>query len=899
MTKKPSKGRLFLIDGNSFCYRAFYAIQGLTNSKGEPTNAIYGFVTMMRKLVSDHKPEHIAICFDPKGKTFRHEQYQDYKAHRKPMPDELVSQVEPIKEFCRLSRFAIYEKPGFEADDVIGTIAVAAKKMGMETFIVTGDKDAFQLVDDRIKVLQPHKDNLIYDIEGVKKKYGGLGPEKIVEILALMGDASDNIPGVPGVGEKTALKLMRRFGSVENLLKNLEEISSEKIRSSIKENEQDLRLSLTLAAIDTSVPVEIDWESLKLGEPDEAGLTEFFRRYEFRGLLKQTAPVGEEDKSKRDYRTVTDMTGLEELAGKLRKADAFSFDTETTSSNPMKAGLVGMSFAIEPFTAFYVPVSCPEHPGPGILRGDVLELLKPVLENSKIGKYGQNIKYDVIVMARHGVRLRGVIFDTMIANYLIDPIKRNHNLDDLSLEHLGVKKIAIENLVGEGKNRISMAEVPLAKISEYACEDADCVFRLVPVLKKKLKAADLNDLYERVELPLANVLAKMEMNGVALDTGFLKELSVKVSGEIEELVKKIHSEAGEEFNLDSPKQLAEILFVKQKLPATKKTKTGYSTDAGVLEKLALSYELPRKVLEYRERAKLKSTYLDALPEMTNPFTGCVHTSYHQTTTDTGRLSSSEPNLQNIPVKTDAGRLVRRAFIPRKRDGRPGRIVSADYSQIELRILAHFCRDPNLVRAFEEDRDVHAFTATLLYGVKESEVTRSMRTVAKTINFSVLYGKTSFGLSQDLNISIREADDFIRNYFERYSAVKNFLEAQKEKAKKEGCLTTILGRKAYFPNIRSSNVALRNYAERAAINAPLQGSAADLIKLAMLRIQERLEKEKDGCLMIMQVHDELVFDSPADEAEKLGRMVKKEMEDAYSLKVPLKADVSTGMSWYKD
>jgi len=402
-----------------------------------------------------------------------------------------------------------------------------------------------------------------------------------------------------------------------------------------------------------------------------------------------------------------------------------------------------------------------------------------------------------------------------------------------------------------------------------------------------------------VELPLANVLAKMEMNGVALDTGFLKELSVKVSGEIEELVKKIHSEAGEEFNLDSPKQLAEILFVKQKLPATKKTKTGYSTDAGVLEKLALSYELPRKVLEYRERAKLKSTYLDALPEMTNPFTGCVHTSYHQTTTDTGRLSSSEPNLQNIPVKTDAGRLVRRAFIPRKRDGRPGRIVSADYSQIELRILAHFCRDPNLVRAFEEDRDVHAFTATLLYGVKESEVTRSMRTVAKTINFSVLYGKTSFGLSQDLNISIREADDFIRNYFERYSAVKNFLEAQKEKAKKEGCLTTILGRKAYFPNIRSSNVALRNYAERAAINAPLQGSAADLIKLAMLRIQERLEKEKDGCLMIMQVHDELVFDSPADEAEKLGRMVKKEMEDAYSLKVPLKADVSTGMSWYKD
>ncbi|OQA40658.1 MAG: DNA polymerase I [Candidatus Omnitrophica bacterium ADurb.Bin314] len=896
MTKKVPQGRLFLIDGNSFCYRAFYAIQGLTNSRGEPTNAIYGFVTMMRKLVEDQRPEFIAVCFDPKGKTFRHERYRDYKAHRKPMPPELVSQIEPIKEFCRISRLAMFEKQGFEADDVIGTLAVRAERQGLEVFIVTGDKDAFQLVNEKVRILQPHKDNLVYDIDGVKRKYDGLGPDKIVEVLALMGDASDNIPGVPGIGEKTAIKLMQRFGSVEGILKNLGEISSEKVRSSLKENEADLRLSLSLATIDTDVEMAIDWGTLRFQAPDDAALLEFFKRYEFRGLMKQFSAVSEEDKSKRDYRVITDPALLKKLAEKLKQSGEFSFDTETTSTDPMRAHLVGMSFAIEPHRAFYVPTASKEHPGPGLPLAEVLRGLKLVLEDAKIGKCGQNIKYDAMVMARHGIELRGVRFDTMIASYLIDPIKRNHNLDDISLEHLNVKKIPVETLIGKGKTRISMAEVPLEKITEYACEDADCVLRLAPVLKRKLAELDLAGLYEKVELPLAGILGKMETNGVALDTVLLGQLSRKTGEEIDGLLQKIHAEAGEEFNVDSPKQLAEILFVKKKIPSMKKTKTGYSTDASVLEKLALSHELPRLVLEYRERAKLRSTYLDALPEMVNPETGCVHTSYHQTTTDTGRLSSSEPNLQNIPVKTEAGRLIRKAFVSRRKTGK---ILSADYSQIELRILAHFCEEPNLVKAFEEDRDIHAFTATLLYDVREKDVTREMRNVAKTINFSVLYGKTSFGLSQDLQISIQEADAFIRNYFGRYAKVRDFLESQKEQARKAGYLTTILGRRSYFPNLRSSNVALRNYAERAAINAPLQGSAADLIKLAMIRVQGLLESEKSEALMIMQVHDELVFDVPAAGVEALGRMVKKEMEGAYALKVPLKADVAAGDSWYKN
>lgn len=894
--KNPQGEKLFLIDGNSFCYRAFYAIPALTNSRGEATNAIYGFVAMLRKLMEEQKPEHLAVCFDRKEPTFRHEKYKDYKAHRKPMPPELVAQIEPIKEFCRLSRMPVFEKAGYEADDLIGTLAVFGKKEGHQIFIVTGDKDAFQLVDARTKIFQPHKDNLVYDTEKVKERFSGLGPEKIVDILALMGDASDNIPGVPGIGEKTAIKLIQEFGSVEGLIQNLENLSSEKQRQNIKENLEDLKMSRELATIDTKVPITIDWDALRVVEPDQAALTEYFKRYEFRGFLKASAPQGEKEEAKRRYQIVQTKTELKQFLGKIKKEKKISFDTETTSSDPILAELVGMSFSWEPFVAYYVPVASPAHEGPGLPIKEVLATLKTVLEDEKMQKYGQNIKYDQILMMRNGVQLGGVSFDTMIASYLIDPIKRNHNLDDISLEYLNVKKISTKSLIGEGKKQISMAEVPLEKIALYACEDADCVWRLVPILQKRLKELGLTELYQKTELPLSGVLACMEMNGVALDLGFLKKLSQKAAQEIEALRKDIFQEAGTEFNLDSPKQMADILFVQKKLPTFKKTKTGYSTDASVLEKLALSYELPRKILEYRERSKLKSTYLDALPEMVNPKTHCVHTSYNQTTTDTGRLSSSEPNLQNIPVKTETGRLVRKAFISR---ANKGKILSADYSQIELRVLAHFSEDPNLTKAFEEDRDIHAFTATLLYGVKEKDVTRAMRNAAKTINFSILYGKTSYGLSQDLRISIQEADLFIKNYFDRYPKIKEFLDLQREKAKTEGFLTTLLGRRSYFPNIHASNVQLRQYAERAAINAPLQGSAADLIKIAMIAIQRQLDAEQLKSLMIMQVHDELVFDVPEEEVKVLSSLVKKEMENVYKLKVPLKVDITAGATWYKN
>ena len=894
--KRP---KLFLIDATSFCYRAYYAIRTLSNSRGEPTNAIYGFITMMRKLIQDENPDYLAMCFDRKEPTFRHEKFRDYKAHRKPMPEDLVEQLEPIKQFCRASRFALFEKAGYEADDLIGTLACRGEKEGFDVLIITGDKDAMQLVDERIKIMNPHKENAIYDAAMVRKRFEGLGPEKVVDIMALMGDASDNIPGVPGVGEKTAIKLIQEFGSMENLMKHIPKIRSKSQQSLLRDHEQTARLSKDLAAIDTQVPVEIDWEELKVQPPDEAQLVELFKHYEFRALLKEHVETGTLEKSERRYQVIRSDQELHELLVQLRQAAAFSFDTETTASDPMQARLVGMSFSWQPFHAAYLPTASKNHQGVGLPVDKVLALLKPILEDPAQKKYGQNIKYDWIVMKRHGVALQGIAFDTMIASYLIHPLKRNHNLDDIALDFLSIKKITTQSLIGKGKEQRTMDQVPLEEISVYACEDADCVFRLVPILRPKLEEIGLAALNHDVELPLAAVLAKMEMNGVKLDLKFLKQLSEKARDDLERLTREIYQEAGEEFNINSTKQMADILFVKMKLPVIRRTKTGYSTDENVLQKLALTYELPRKILEYREKAKLKSTYLDALPAMIHPETGLIHTSYNQTTTATGRLSSSEPNLQNIPIKTETGRQIRKAFVPRAGKDQRGQLLSADYSQIELRILAHLSKDKNLTAAFQEDRDIHRYTATLLYGVTEKEVTREMRNVAKTINFSIIYGKTAFGLSQDLGVSVSEAESFINQYFTRYAQVKEYLESQKEKARQEGYLTTLLGRRSYFPEIRSKNVQVRQFAERAAINAPIQGSAADLIKLAMIAIQSRLESACPEALMIMQVHDELVFDVPEKWVHSLSAIVKEEMEKAYSLRVPLKVDLFVGDSWYKN
>lgn len=891
-------GTLYLIDGNGFFYRAYYAIQGLTNSRGEPTNALYGFITSVEKLISMYQPDYLAVCFDRREATFRHEKFEDYKAHRKPMPEDLVSQVEPIKEYCRLSGISIFEKAGYEADDLIGTLANCGKKDGLKVVIASSDKDMLQLVQPGVQVLNFHKDQKFYDEAAVRERFEGLGPEQIIDLMALMGDGSDGIPGVAGIGEKTALKLMKQFRSVDKLRQNLDQVTSKSQREKLIAHDKDLLLSRELATIHCEVECDVDWDAIRWQAPQAENLLPFYKRYEFYSLirnLESKAPAVSEAVTNRNYHAIESLSDLDEFAAKLQKLEAMSFDTETTSADPMKAVIVGMSFCWEKGEAWYLPVSDAAHAGPGIPLNVVLGILKPILESEKIAKYGQNIKYDTIVLKRCGVELRGITFDTMIASYLIQPIKRNHNLDDLAMEYLSMKKIPIESLLGTGKNQITMDLVPLAQIKDYAAEDADAVWQLVPVLKEKLQENKLEKLYDEVEMPLAETLAQCEMNGVKINTQFLQELSIRASREIEALEKSIWAAVGSEFNLASPKQLAEALFEKLKLPTDRKTKTGYSTDAGVLEKLAQKYPVAQEVLEYREKAKLRSTYLDALPEMVNSETGLVHTSYHQTTTDTGRLSSTEPNLQNIPIKTETGRLVRKAFISRFPKGR---IISADYSQIELRILAHYSEDPNLKKAFEEDRDIHAFTATVLYGVKEKDVTREMRNAAKTINFSVIYGKTSYGLSGDLGISISEAELFIKNYFNRYPRVHDFLESQKELARKQGWLTTILGRRSYFPHIHAKNMQLRNYAERAAINAPIQGSAADLVKIAMIKINHLLKAEKWKSQMIMQVHDELVFDVPADEAEKLSKKVVEKMNGVYELKVPLKTDVSIGDSWYK-
>ncbi|MBI3307065.1 MAG: DNA polymerase I [Candidatus Omnitrophica bacterium] len=894
-----NRPKLFLIDGTSFCYRAYYAIRSLSNSKGEPTNAIYGFVTMMRKLIEEKKPDYMAVCFDRKEPTFRHQRYKEYKAHRKPMPDDLVAQLEPIKNFCRAWPLAVYEEAGYEADDLLGTIAGKAAKKGLDVLLVTGDKDMFQLVSERIKVLNPYKEDMIFDAKEVEKKFDGLGPEKVADVMALMGDASDNIPGVPGVGEKTAVKLIQEFGSVENLLAHTSRLKSKSQQALFKENESLARLSKDLALIDTQVPFDIDWDQMKLQTPDQAKLFEFFKHFEFRTLMKDCMPTGETQQASRRYKIVQTEKDFEKLIADLKKAKAFSFDTETTSSDPIKAELVGMSFCWKDYEAVYLPISSKKHQGPGLPLEKVLAAMRPILENPSQEKYGQNFKYDWIVLKRHGIEIRGITFDTMLASYLVNPLRRNHNLDDISLEHLSVKKITTDSLIGTGKKQITMDQVLLEKIAEYAAEDADCVFRLVPVLKQKLEEHGLLKLMTELELPLAGVLAEMEMNGVSLDLKFLAELSENATEDLDRLSQKIYREAGEEFNIDSPKQLSDILFTKMKLPAIRRTKTGYSTDVAVLEKLAMTYDLPKMLLEYREKSKLRSTYLDALPAIVNQATGLVHTSYHQTTTVTGRLSSTEPNLQNIPIRTETGRMIRKGFVPRESGKDKRKIFSADYSQIELRILAHLSGDPNLTHAFEEDRDIHNFTATLLYGVGEKDVTREMRNFAKVINFSVIYGKTAYGLSGDLGVSITEADSFIENYFNRYKTVKDYIESQKETARKTGFLTTILGRRSYFPDINSKNMQIRQFAERAAVNAPIQGSAADLIKLAMINIQKEMAAGKFESLMIMQVHDELVFDLLEKEKEKFTAMIKKEMESAFKLRVPLRVDTFVGDSWYKN
>ncbi|MBU4312160.1 MAG: DNA polymerase I [Candidatus Omnitrophica bacterium] len=879
------KKKLFLIDGNSYCYRAFYAIKELRNSKGLPTNAVYGFILMLKKIMASERPDYLAVAFDVKAPTFRHEKFKGYKIKRKPMPDDLVSQMPLIKDMVLAHNIPVFEKEGYEADDVLATIAKEASKKGLDVYIVTGDKDILQFVDDNIKIYSTHKEGLVYDREKVRERFSGLGPESIVDLMALAGDATDNIPGVRGIGEKTAIELVREFGDIENLYKNLNRVKSEARKKLLANEEESARMSKELAMIDASVPIKIDIESMRVAEPDSKKLLEIFKELEFKSFAKEISSSDSGVRREAKYETIRDKKRFDEFVKNLNKQKEFVLDFETTGGNPLEARPLGVSFCWKAGEAYYVSFK-------GIDLKYAFRELKSILEDEKIKKIGQNIKYEKLILYNYGIELKGISFDTMVAAYLLNPSKLNNNLDDLAFEYLSHKMISMEDLLGTGKKKITMEEVSVEELSEYSCEDSDVTFRLKEILEQALFEKEMDRLFKDIELPLIDVLSDIERNGVKIDEGLLKKASRDAEKELSRIVTKIYDMAGGEFNINSPKQLSEILFDRLGLPVIKKTKTGRSTDMGVLERLSSVHPLPKELLRYRELSKLKSTYIDALPELVNPKTGRVHTSFNQTVTATGRLSSSKPNLQNIPVKTAEGREIRRAFI-----GEGDRyIMSADYSQIELRILAHLSGDEELIQAFEKGIDVHTHTASLIFNVDEKDVTPEMRANAKTVNFGIVYGISAFGLSRGLSIDPQSAQDFIDSYFERYPRVKMYMEDKIEEAKDAGYVTTLFNRRRYIPEITTGAMREQQQAERIAINTPVQGSAADLIKIAMINIHEEMKKKKLDSMMIMQVHDELVFEVPEKELEEMARLVKAKMEGAVKLKVPVEVTVKHGKTW---
>ncbi|MFA5068586.1 MAG: DNA polymerase I [Candidatus Omnitrophota bacterium] len=881
------KKRLFLIDGNSFCYRAFYAIRDLSNSKGFPTNAVYGFVSMLKKLMESEHPELLAIAFDLKGPTFRHERYKAYKLHRRPMPEPLVAQMPVIKDIVKAYRIPIYEKQGFEADDIIGTISLRADKDGIMTFIVTGDKDAFQLVSKNTRVYSTHKEGVIYDEDAVISRFG-VGPKHIVDIMALMGDSSDNIPGVPGIGEKTAIDLLLEFKTLDNLIKNVDKLKSLSKSKMIKENIDKAYLSRELAEIDRAVDIDIDFDAMRITQPDAESLFRIFNELEFRKLAEEFSPRHQPEGA---YSVVSSAAEFDLLIELLKKNMSWAFDFETTSTDPMSCEIVGVSFCFVAKKAEYISFV-----GGGwsaARRQFILDRLKTVFEDPSIKKIGQNIKYECVLLRNLGIDLKGICFDTMVASYLLNPSKPNHNLSDIAMEHLGLTMTDISELIGKGKAKITMAQVPLDSIARYCCQDSDVTFRLKAVLEEKLKHKSLAGLFEDIELPLIRVLSDMEFCGVKIDVDFLKDMSGSLQERLDGLTKRIYESAGCEFNINSPRQLGQVLFEKLGLPVVKKTKTGISTDAAVLSILAVNYDLPKIILEYRELTKLVSTYIDALPRLVNGRTKKLHTSFNQTVTATGRLSSSDPNLQNIPVRTDIGKKIRGAFKP---SFKSGVILSSDYSQIELRILAHLSLDKALTEAFMGGLDIHRYTASLIFDKPLGDIDDVMRNQAKTVNFGIIYGMSPYGLSKELGIPVDAAKGFIDAYFSRYPGVYEFMQGQIEFARKNGYVLTMFNRRRYIPEIGSGNQSIRQFAERTAINTPIQGTAADMIKIAMIDVSNKLKSNALKANMILQVHDELVFDMPKTELDKVCGIIKGSMEGVVKLKVPIKVNLACGKSW---
>ncbi len=879
--------RLFLVDASGYIFRAYYAVRPLSNSKGLPTNALFGFTSMLMKLLKDEKPEMVGIVFDVARKTFRNEKFPAYKANRDEPPADLIPQFPYFRKIVKALNLPVLELPNYEADDVIGTIAKKFEKKGWETVIVTGDKDLMQLVDEKVSLYDPMKDKMIREPE-VFEKFG-VGPGQVTDILGLAGDSSDNIPGVPGVGDKTAMKLIQEYGSIENLLEKAGEVKG-KMGEKLREFADQARLCKELATIVTDAPLEYDLKDFAPKEPDQEALKTLFEELEFRKFLSELAP--QKTLSKGQYRAVLTLEELQKLADGLKSSQSFAFDTETTSLDTMMAKLVGVSVSHQLGEAFYIPVGhiymgAPEQ----MTWAEVSPVLKPVLEDPSIKKFAQNAKYDYEVLKRHGVTVQGLEDDTLIASYLLNP-DGSHNLDQLAQEHLGHKTTTFKEVVGTGKKEKSFSEVEVDVARDYSCEDADVTFRVQRMLVPRLKGEGLEALYREIEMPLVLVLVRMEMNGVKVDVPRLRKTSAEYETKLREIEKTVHEAAGGPFNLNSTKQLGEVLFEKLKLPVVRKTKTGYSTDVDVLTELAPSHVVPKLLLEYRSLSKLKSTYLDALADLVNPETGRIHTSFNQTVAATGRLSSSDPNLQNIPIRTEEGRKIREAFIPKE-----GNIlISADYSQIELRILAHMSGDETLVKAFAEDKDIHAATAAGVFGVPEDQVTKEQRSVGKTVNFGILYGQGAFGLSQQLGIEVAEAENYIRNYYAQFASVAAFKEKTLAQARQDKLVRTLFGRLRRFPDIESPNANVRAMWERTAFNTIFQGTAADLIKKAMISIQSRIEKEFPKAMMLIQVHDELVFEAPKAQEKAFSDMVRKEMEGVADLKVPLKVDVGSGMNW---
>lgn len=885
---------LYLIDGNSYFYRAFYAIRGLSTSDGFPTNAILGFTTMILKIIREKQPDYFAIVFDSPEPTEKHAMYEDYKAHRPGMPDDLKLQIPVIKDMIEAFHIHIVERSGHEADDLLAAIAWHAEQKDIDVYIVTGDKDLCQVVSPRIRLYDSMKDR-ITDEQNVRERFG-VAPTRLPEVMALMGDASDNIPGVPGIGEKTAVKLLKEFGSLEDLIRERDTIKNKRLREAIADNLDSIELSLKLATIERDKVIEFSLEDLREKSPDWGRLKEVFMKYELKTLLNL---VPDEFQGMPSHActciTIMERQLLKNVSAMIKdrctnRATPVAIDTETTSRSPVEAELVGISLSTDPMKAYYIPLSHAYEGVPEQLpKRFVKQELKDILENACIQKVGHNIKYDMIVLKSEGIDISGIAFDTMIASYLMNPNRSQHGLEDVAMNHLSIKKLAFKDILGSKK---TFKEVLIEDAARYAGEDAAVTMGLKQKLEPQLEKEGLSALLFDMELPLVEVLADMEMSGIKIDIAGMKSLSRRLQKELNSIEKKIYHLAGEEFNINSSKQLQEILFEKLGLRTIRKIKTGFSTDVGVLEQLKGEHELPGEILEYRVLSKLRNTYVEALPKLVNTSTGRLHTSFNQTIAATGRLSSSEPNLQNIPIRGEWGRHIRKTFVAEEGH----LLLSSDYSQIELRILAHLSGDEGLIDVFNRGGDIHARTASGIFGLPTKDITDEMRRRAKVVNFGILYGMSPFGLSRELGISPGEARNYIDRYFSQYEGVRAYIKELVTEAAEAGYVTTLFNRKRAIPELRSKNRNTRQLGERIAVNTPIQGSAADIIKIAMLRIHRRIKDENLGTRLLLQVHDELLLEVPVDEQEDVKALVRNEMVNVIRMRVPLEVDIGIGRNW---